>query len=276
MTPLESFTRLVGTDPSGLPLLEAAVHVAQYADPDYSPDDVVRTIRGWGERLRARVAPDASPLNRLRWLNSFFFDELGFGPAADEDRCAADSYLHRAIERRRGLPITLSLIYIELGRAIGLKLAGVGFPGHFLVKLVLADATLVIDVHAQGATLSAEQLQARLDAVLRSTEPHPLHVYLRAGDARSIIARMLRNLRNVHARERDWHAVLEIQNRMIAVLPEAPDERLERAEIYERLECPRAAAEDLEAYLAANPQPRDAGRIRTRLGALRRAAQALN
>ncbi|HUN91125.1 MAG TPA: transglutaminase-like domain-containing protein [Burkholderiaceae bacterium] len=277
MTPLEAFIRMVSGDEAPPPVLDIVARLPQYAEQGYDADGVVDTIRQWGARVQGRLAADASPLARLRLLNHFFLDELGF-EAVDPSNASVDaSYLHRVIERRRGLPIMLCLVYVELGRAMGLKLAGVGFPGRFLVKLTLADATLVIDVSEHGATLSADDLKARLDKVLgRDGASLPLQAYLQAADTRAIVARVLRNLRAAHTERQEWLAVLEVQNRLVALLPDAAEERRRRADVYERLECPRAAAADLAAYLDADPRPNEARRARARLTALQRAASALN
>jgi regulator of sirC expression with transglutaminase-like and TPR domain len=278
MTHLETFSRLVGggSGDARFPLLESAVALAQYADEAYEPGDVVNTVRGWGERLRARIAQDTSALNRLRMLNHFFFDELAFRPNRADYYDADNSYLHRVVERRLGIPITLSVLYIEIGRAINLRLFGVGFPGHFLVKMPVAEGALFIDVFERGATLSAEQLRERLQTALRRKPAYPLEIYLRAASEREIVARMLRNLKSIHVDAEDWTALLEVQNRLIALLPDAAEERRDRSLAFERLECPRAAADDLVAYLSMHPDPRDAVQVRARLSQLQRAAQRLN
>lgn len=277
MNALESFERLVAARREApLALLEAAASIALYACQDFDPAQVVRTVRGWGERLRSRIAPDASIVSRLRMLNHFYFGELGFGPDRHDYDCVDNSYLHRVVERRAGIPITLSLLYIEIGRAVGLKLAGVGFPGHFLVRLAMSEGALFIDVFGRGQTLSAEALRARLKAVLRVGAEPPLAPYLRAASEREVLARLLRNLKAIHADDEDWPALLEIQHRLVALLPDVPEERRDRAFVFERLQCPRAAAEDLSAYLAAHPEPCDARQLRSRLAALWDAAKRLN
>jgi regulator of sirC expression with transglutaminase-like and TPR domain len=274
---LESFERLVGARRAAqLALLEAAASVALYAQQDFDPAQVVRTVCGWGERLRARIAPDASKLSRLRMLNHFFFHELGFHPNEDAYYSVDNSYLHRVVERRTGIPITMSLLYMEIGRAIGLRLVGVGFPGHFLVKLAIGEGTLFIDVFARGQTLSADALRARLRAVLRVRVDPPLAPYLRAASEREVLARLLRNLKAIHAEHEDWSALLEIQHRLVALLPDVAEERRDRAFVFERLQCPRAAAEDLGAYLAMCPEPSDACALRARLAQLQDAARRLN
>jgi regulator of sirC expression with transglutaminase-like and TPR domain len=277
MNALESFERLVGARREApLALLEAAASVPLYARQDFDPAEVVHTVRDWGERLRSRIAPDASTVARLRMLNHFYFGELGFRPNEDEFYSVDNSYLHRVVERRTGIPITLSLVYIEIGRAIGLRLAGVGFPGHFLVRLPMNEGALFIDVFGRGQTLSADALRARLRAVLRGAAEPPLAPYLRAASEREVLARLLRNLKAIHAEHEDWPALLEIQHRLVALLPDVPQERRDRALVFERLECPRAAAEDLRAYLAARPEPADAPALRARLHELIDAARNLN
>lgn len=275
MSALDAFEKLLNAGRGGPPLLETAARLPQYADPAFDPAAVVDTVRQWGRRLGARIPADLSAANRLRMLNHFFFDELGFrGARADYDS-PDNSYLHRVIERRRGIPITLSLLYVEIGRAAGLRLFGVGFPGHFLVKLPVGDASIYIDVYGGGTSLSLQDLQARLDALGRG-RGCPLADCLRAAGDRDILARMLRNLKRIHAQSEDWNALLEVQHRLVALLPQAAGERRDRAAVYARLQCPRGAADDLSAYLAMQPDPPDALEIRTRLAELRDEARRLN
>jgi regulator of sirC expression with transglutaminase-like and TPR domain len=257
-------------------LLTAAAQVPLYAEPDCSPQRVLEQVRAWAAQLRVRVAPDASPFARLRLLNRFFFGELGFAGAGDDDQSAHNSYLHRVIERRRGIPITLSILYMELGRAAGLKLEGVSFPGHFLVRLGLHAGTVFIDVHGGGATLSTDDLRRRLRATLPGESDPPLAPFLRAASEQEILARMLRNLKSIHWQAQQWEAALEVVNRLLDLLPEAVQERLDRAQLYERLECPRAAVADLVAYLSLSAAPADSAEVKRRLASLRQAASKLH
>jgi regulator of sirC expression with transglutaminase-like and TPR domain len=270
---LEDFRRLVAAGPA---LLDCAAQVARYADPHCQPAATVDTVRAWGGQLAARVAADASPLHRLRLLNHFFFDQLGFRANAARYYEAANSHLHCVVERRTGIPITLSLVYMEIGRAAGLKLQGIAFPGHFLVKLPMHDGALVIDVFGGGRPLSADDLRARLAAAASGGEPAPLEAHLRPASEREILARLLRNLKAIHLHAAEFGAALEVQQRLMVLLPESAHERCDRALLFERLECPRAAAEDLAACLAMAPTRADATELRTRLVALRAAAGRLN
>ncbi len=276
MKGLDEFRELLGGGREPLPLLAAAAQVPRYAEPECEPQHVLDQVRAWAAQLRARLAPDASPAARVRLLNHFFFAELGFAGARDDYDAAGNSYLHRVIERRRGIPITLSLLYIELGRAAGLRLDGVSFPGHFLVRLRLNEGAVFIDVFNGGLSLSAAELRDRLRAMQPQATDTALAPYLRPACEREILARLLRNLKAIHCREGQWAEALEVVNRLLAVLPEAAEERRDRAQIYARLECPRAAADDLSAYLSLRPAAADEAEVRRTLADLQQAASRLN
>lgn len=275
MTPIEDFASRVshGVD---IDLLDCAARIALYADPAADPEWVVKQVRAWGQQLEQRVPADAACVHRLRLLNHFFFDELGFGPSTDSPPSTDDSYLHRVLVMRTGLPVVLSVLYMEIGKAAGLRLAGVNFPTCFLVRAQTAEGALMIDVRAAGATLSQNQLRARLEKVAPDASESDLLAYLKIADARDILARMLRNLKFVHAETADWNALLEVQQRLVALLPDVAEERRDRAAAWERLECPRAAAQDLDVYLKMRPRASDAKQLRQRLAQLNAEARHLN
>ena len=228
-------------------LLELLAELLVDAYPEERPDTVVTTILTWGCRLAARIAPDMSKRHRLTMLQHYFFDELGFHGNVDAYDEADNSYLNRVIERRTGIPISLSLVYIELGAAIGLPLAGVSFPGHFLVRAALPEGVVIVDVFSGGVTLSEEDLRKRLHAALQGEPARPLPEYL-----------------------------LKVMNRLIVASPDVFDERLVRSLAYERLNCPRAAADELEAYFKLQPQAADSAVLRARLDQLHRATRSLH
>jgi regulator of sirC expression with transglutaminase-like and TPR domain len=256
------------------PLLASALAIAQDRYPGLRTADWLAQFAELTARLTRRVPDDASALHRLRLLNHYFFEELGFR-GNDKDYSDPDnSYLNRVLERRTGLPIALSVLYIEIGSALGLRMAGLSFPGHFLVHLSTTTGDLIIDVFDQGKTLSLEDLRARLAAL--GVEQTPVESYLRDAATREILARMLRNLKNVYGKRQDWPALLAVQNRLVMVLPEAAQERRDRGAIYLKLECPRAAAEDFIAYLSTTASPPDEADVRAQLAAAQAAASALN
>lgn len=276
MSPLESFAQLVDQRRRPLPLLEAVASLAVDAYPDSDPAVSVAAVECLGQRLSQRIAADMSPLHRLRLLNHFLFEELGFrGNVASYDE-ADNSYLNRVLERRTGIPISLSVVYAAIGRAIGLKLVGINFPGHFLVKLPLNDGALLIDVFAGGVVLSEAELRRRLSSVFDGDPPRPLEAYLHAATEREVLTRWLHNLKRTHAQAGDWEQLLKVADRLVILRPDSCEELRDRALAYEQLECPRAAAGDLAQYLARRPDAVDARDVRKRLSELQRSASRLN
>lgn len=257
-------------------LLEAVAALAALEDRRCHPQDVVQTVRHWGQRLCQRIAPDASMMNRLRMLNFFFFDELGF-----QGECCggwADAgCLHRVIERRCGIALSLSILYIEIGRAIGLKLFAVEFPDGVLVKLVCTGRVLVIDLSERGVTLSVEQLRLRLGARYGAGGAGgALQQCLREVPEQDIPVRILRALKQRHQAAGRLAEALAVQSQLVQLLPDRRQELLDRADLYESLQCPRAAAQDLYRCLLLEPNAPDADAIRRRWAQARRQDARLN
>jgi regulator of sirC expression with transglutaminase-like and TPR domain len=271
-SPLEYFATLVAED-EHFALLEAAVSLGQDADPELDPQAVIDEIDALGDRLRRRLPADASAMHRLRTLNRYFFRELGFAGNVNDYYDAGNSYLHRVLASRRGIPISLALIYIELAGHAGLVARGVSFPGHFLVKLRLPHGEAVMDPF-NGRSLSREELEERLEPLRRKQGlvgefEVPLGLFLQSASPRDVIARMLRNLKSVHQQTDDFASLLAVQQRLVCLLPEAWDERRDRGLTLAELGQADAAAEDLSAYLAHEPDASDAEAMRRMLAELR-------
>ena len=163
-TKLDYFASLVAED-AGFALLEAAICVAQDDQPALDPQAVLGEIDRLAGKLRARLPADAPALRRLRALNQYFFVELGFAGNLNNYYDRRNSHIHEVLATRRGIPITLALVYIELAHQLGLKAQGVSFPGHFLIKLRMPQGEVVIDPF-NGRSLSREALDERLVVLL--------------------------------------------------------------------------------------------------------------
>ena len=279
-TALDYFAMLVADDAS-LALIEAAASIAQDAAPGLDVQAVLAQIDALGARLARRVPADAVPLQRLRVLNRFFFDELGFAGNVNDYHDPRNSYLHEVLRSRRGIPITLAVLYVELAQHIGLAARGVSFPGHFLVKLRLAQGQrqgeVLIDPFT-GHSLSREDLSEMLLPYRAQLGPGdddevPLGLFLQSASAREVLARMLRNLKAIHRDEQDWASLLAVQRRLVVLLPRDWDERRDRGLAYAELGCADEAADDLAAYLEHRPHAADADALAEQLAALRRAAR---
>jgi regulator of sirC expression with transglutaminase-like and TPR domain len=271
VTSLQYFASLVAED-DGLALTEAAVAVAQDEHPGLDPQSVLSEIDELAERLKRRLPADAMPLQRLRLLNHYFFNELGFAGNVNDYYDPGNSYLHVVLLTRRGIPITLALLYLELAQQVGLHARGVSFPGHFLVKLKLAQGEVVIDPFS-GRSLSKEELDERLlpyrrEQGLTGDFEVPLGLFLQPATAREILARLLRNLKEIHRGAQDWARLLAVQQRLVILLPESVEERRDRGIAYAELGQPLQALDDLTEYLAERPTAEDAATVQRRVNEL--------
>lgn len=271
-TPLEYFATLVHSD-EGFPLLEAAASLAQDEYPHLDVQQVLGEVDQLQARLQRRLAPDAPALQRLHLLNRFFYSDLGFGGNVNHYYDPENSYLSTVLQTRRGIPVTLAVLWLELAQGAGLQAQGVAFPGHFLVKVLLPDGQALLDPFT-GHSLSREELDERLESFLpraqRSTNKEvSLGLYLQPAAPREILARMLRNLKEVHHAQQDWQRLLAVQERLVRLLPQAWAEWRDRGLAHAECGHAAAAVTDLELYLAHADDEPDCTRIRERLALLR-------
>ncbi|MDP9043185.1 MAG: transglutaminase-like domain-containing protein [Pseudomonadota bacterium] len=255
-TALEYFASLVADDAT-LSVVEAALAIAQDEYPRLDTQAVLAEIDALAARLKRRFPADAVPVQRLRFLNRFFFQELGFAGNINNYYDPNNSYLHCVLGSRRGIPITLAILYIELASQIDLPARGVAFPGHFLIKLRMTtgqqQGEVVIDPFT-GHSLSRDELDELLAPYKRQRGLQgefdvPLGLFLQAATGREVLARMLRNLKEIHRGARDWRRLLQAQERLVVLLPQAWEERRDRGLVFADLGLAAAAARDLSDYL---------------------------
>jgi regulator of sirC expression with transglutaminase-like and TPR domain len=272
-SPLEYFRTLVQSD-AQFPLLEAAVSLAQDEYPQLDVQQVLAEVDQLLDRLKRRIPADAPASHRLRMLNHYFFRELHFRGNVNDYYDPGNSYLNVVLHSRRGIPISLAVLWMELAQGLGLAARGVGFPGHFMVKVNLPHGQVVIDPFT-GQSLSREALAELLEpyrrrhGLLNELET-PLGLYLQVTPARDIIARMLRNLKEIHASHEDWVRQVRVLDRLLVLLPQAWEEYRDRGLAMAALGRMHEAAQDFETYLAHAHQADDADRVSERLNVLRR------
>ena len=268
---------LVSRDETDIDLAQTALALALHASPGLDIPRYLERIAGLGIALRARVAPDASVAERIGALNHYLFGELGFAPNRDDYYDPRNSFLHEVIERRVGIPITLSVLYMEVGRHLDLQLEGVSFPGHFLVKCAMGEDAVVLDPYSGGISLGMADLQQRLRDVQGGEVSRAIIASLLvAAPRKDIIVRMLRNLKAIYLREQKLEPALAVLDALVAAAPAEAAERRDRGVVYQQLDCFAAAADDFEGYLGAVSRAADADDIRARIVELRRQAARLN
>jgi regulator of sirC expression with transglutaminase-like and TPR domain len=213
---LDYWRALVQSDAS-LPLFEAALSIAQDRYPDLPMAELLARVDAFALTLRRRIEPIGRPAARVQALGEYFADQLGFRGNANDYYDPDNSYLNRVIERRVGIPISLSVLYIEISEQAGVPACGVGFPGHFLVRHDLPEGALMVDVFAGARVLSQEELEYRLlpyaGGDVRGAS-RLLPGQLAATAPRLILARMLRNLQAIHAERGDADALRAVERRL--------------------------------------------------------------
>ena len=272
-SPLQYFASLVQSD-EHFPLFEAAISVAQDEYPELDVQQVLGDVDQLLARLKRRLPADAPALQRLRALNQFFFRDLNFGGNINDYYDPDNSYLNAVLKTRRGIPITLAVLWLELAGGMGLSARGVAFPGHFMVKVNLPKGQVVIDPFT-GQSLSREDLSERLEPFrqrsgLADEFEVPIGLYLQSVPSRDIISRMLRNLKEIHKTQRDWQRLIAVLDRLIVLQPEAWAEYRDRGLALAEEGEPGRAVPDLEIYLDHAEDALDLDAMADRLAQLRR------
>jgi regulator of sirC expression with transglutaminase-like and TPR domain len=270
------FAELVSRDQFAL--AEACLLVAEDEYPGLDVGACIERIEAIAATVRGRLPADASPEQKVAAVNRHLFVELGFRGNAEAYYDPRNSYLNQVLERRVGIPISLSVVYLEVARRVGFPAQGIAFPGHFLVKVRLGRGALVLDAFDGGAPQSEAGLRERLEQALPRgrSAARALEAYLEPATAREIVARMLRNLKAIYLKRGALESALAVMQRLLLVVPESAEELRDRGRLYARLECFRPAAADLRNYLRRRPDAPDAAEIHAQLAALKAAGGRLH
>jgi regulator of sirC expression with transglutaminase-like and TPR domain len=274
----DNWARLTAGPEDGINLAEAALAIAaeEYTDLDIA--GYLERLDEMGSTLRRRLRPDITTGDSIRLLNHYLFQELGFSGDTENYYDPRNSFLNEVIERRLGIPITLSVIYIEVGRRIGLPLHGVSLPAHFLVKCVVREGAILLDPYSKGISLGLDDLVQRLKAWRGGIELDSEMVknMLASAGSREILARILRNLRGIYLKNGQLTKALHACDRIVTLDPQSAEEYRDRGNIYLELECFRAALADFRAYLMLKPEAEDADEIQRKTIELAQRASRLN
>ena len=257
-----------------LDLARAALAIAHEEYPSLDEAAYLGKLDEIAAQVMRSLPPGALPERRVGRLNLVLFRELGFRGNDSDYYDPRNSYLNEVLDRRMGIPITLSAVYLEVARRCGLAAQGVNFPGHFLCKVPLDEGELVVDPFNRGRLLGKDDLQKLLESTSRDARLSARH--LRAASGRDILTRMLHNLRAVYLERHDVPRALSAVERLLLLSPSDTRSLRERAGLYEKLGGSAAAAADLTRVLELEPGAKDAHALRGRLARLRGAPALLN
>ncbi len=247
----------------------AALAVARIEYPDLVAERSLARLDELAARSAAAKIGDRR--RALERLSEFLFHEKGFRGNADDYYDPRNSCLNDVLDRQLGIPITLSVLVMEVGRRVGLEIQGIGLPGHFCVGARVDDELVLLDPFGGGRRLERAEAEAIASrAVGRQVELTDAHFV--AATKPQIVVRMLRNLQSIYARREDWAKALAVIDRLLVVEAGAPTHVRDRGTVLVKLGELHRGASEWERYLTRYPQARDAAAFKEEL---RRVRQAL-
>lgn len=272
--PLSDFARRVRRADSAIDLAAAALEIARVEHPELDARPSLAEL----DRLAAAARAEGwerDPLRRLHRLREFLFEEQGFQGNAADYYDPRNSCLNDVLERRRGIPITLSLVLVEVGRRLDLALHGIGLPAHFIVGFQGGGCRVLLDPFHGGAVLTPEGCQEVVSrAVGRRVAIREEHLV--PVTKRQFLARMLNNLKAIYFKRQAWDKALGVAERLHLLDPDNASELRDRGAALVHLGELQRAACDWESYLQSCPEAPDAEAVRARLRRVRQALAALN
>jgi S1-C subfamily serine protease/regulator of sirC expression with transglutaminase-like and TPR domain len=249
---LRELARVTHAPDGDIDLVHAALLVARLDNEDVDVEAYRREVARMADKVRGRLAKDATEAQKLEALKDFLFRQRGFHGSRGDYYNRSNSYLSEVIDDREGLPITLSILYMELARRLGVKVEGVGLPGHFIVRHVPAHGKpRLIDVYEGGRVMTPDEAADKSEAI---TGRRPDTEQMRAVPTGAVIERVLRNLVGAARRERDAAGMLRYLDAILAVNPGAAEERGLRAGLLYQQGERDAALRDVDWLLEHRPE----------------------
>lgn len=270
-----AFAHLVNRPEAAIDLAEAALLIAKEEYPSLEVAGYLARLDQMAADVRARVGATADHHRLIAGLNHYLFQAEGFHGNTADYYDPRNSFLNDVLDRRTGIPITLSTVYMEVGRRVGLRLHGVGMPGHFLVKSVAPDEEMVLDPFNAGVLVTTGDCQRLLDRIYegkRLFEPR----FLTTLGTRRILARMLTNLKRIYFKNEDYPKALGVVDRLLILEPQSATEIRDRGLLSSQLKRFSEATADLERYLKMASEAEDAGVIRDHLRSIRERMASMN
>ena len=261
---LDRFQRVTASQDDEIDLATAALLIAAIEYPDLDIDQQLAILDSLAEGAAYRIGQDRDPFYCVNNLSEYLFDEVGFQGNQGDYYDPRNSYLNEVLQRRTGLPITLCLVCMEVGKRLDIPLVGVGLPGHFVLSH-RTQTDLIIDPFRRGILLSEEECAQILKNVL-GTNVEWDSSYLTPASNREFIARILRNLKGIYLNRRDHEQALDIVDLTMALRPDDLNERRDRGLIYYRLGHYQMALDDLRHFLASAPAGTDTSNVRKLVG----------
>ena len=271
----QSFQEIAALDEEAFFLDRAALILALEEYPNLDIQAYLRKLDILAARAQVLAGEDRTAINVIEAINEVLFVQEGLRGNDEDYFDPRNSYLNEVLDRKLGIPISLSVVYMEVAKRISFSIGGIGFPGHFLMKHVANDRDIVIDAFSLGRILTMNDCQELLDKIYNGTVAMSTSL-LQPMDKRSIITRMLYNLKGVYTQKDQYQKALSTIDRILMLNPWIPSEVRDRGLLYMQTSLFSKALADLEAYLAHAVAPEDISYIRNHIKMLRSIVCASN
>jgi regulator of sirC expression with transglutaminase-like and TPR domain len=237
-------------------LEKSALYVAQEEYPELDVDEYLNALDTMAEEVQERLPNESYPLRILQTINQYLYKDLGFKGNSENYYDPRNSFLNEVIDRRTGIPITLSLLYLAIAKRLDFPMIGIGMPGHFLIRPIANEMEVFVDPFHNGEILFPQDCQERLSQLYRQpVEMRP--EFLESVTPRQFLARMLTNLKVIYLNQNEIEKCLSTIERILILFPDAPFELRDRGVIYFQTNRWIEARQDLEAYLELIPNTND-------------------
>lgn len=265
---LDEYLSAISDPDSGWNLFEISLHLSRIIKPRLDLRRYRADVEEMAGQVREKLNGVSDPYEGINALNQVLFDDLGFCGNQQDYYNPKNSYMSCVLDEKQGIPISLCVLYREIAGRLGMKLLGVGMPGHFLLRYEMPFRELFIDPFFRGEILLEEDCEERLRQ-LSQGEMKFQKQFLRAISERAMVLRMLMNLKQIYRHENNAPLLLEVLERRIPLLEDPLPEILERGLVKLDLDRYRGALEDLEYFVERTPDARMKGLIEQQLDRIR-------
>lgn len=269
----EYFESLGSVPDDKIHLAEAALHIARDEYPQLDVDFYLRLLDQWGQQLQKKSIKSSS--DRVELLNRFLFDRMNFEGDLDHYYDPKNSFLNDVMDRKKGIPITLSIIYLDLAWKMGLHAEGVGFPGHFLVRITTGANAIYVDAFHKGAIMNREGCADLLERVSAGTIEFQ-ETFLSPLDKKRTLSRMLRNLKGIYLEQGNDSKLISVMDKIVSLNEDDPRELRDRGVIHYKRQAFLLALKDFEKYLSMIPDGEESEMVRQYVEILRDYSSHMN
>ncbi|MEM9448560.1 MAG: tetratricopeptide repeat protein [Cyanobacteria bacterium P01_E01_bin.6] len=257
----QQFYREINQPDDQIDLAKASLYIALEEYSNIDVDAYINVLDTMADDVRDRLPIESYPLRIIQSINQYLFTDMAFCGNTENYYEPENSYVNRVIERRTGIPITLSLIYLEIAKRIGFPMVGIGMPGHFLVRPAHNEMDVCVDPFNQGEILFVQDCEERIRTLFSGSVSFRPE-FLDAVSSKQFLARILSNLKTIYLNQGNMSKVLSTIDRILMLFPNTPYEQRDRGLIYYQVGRWVEARQDLEDYLTCLPKARDADLVK--------------